>query len=189
MGWVTMSERELQRVEVLSAVLAGKRTVVSAATVLALSERQVFRLLKVYRTHGAGALRHRSRGRPSNRQIDAGVRDLALSIVRESYADFGPTLATEKLVEDHGFRVSRETVRSWMVEDGLWLARKQRRQIHQSRLRRECYGELVQIDGSEHRWFEGRGAICTLLVFIDDATGKLMQLRFVPSESLSDWGV
>src|SRR5258708_4011813 len=95
--------------------------------------------------------------------------------------------AAEVLFEKDGVKVSRETLRRWMVEDGLWLSRKQRRSFHQPRLRREAYGELIQIDGSEHRWFEDRGAPCSLLVFIDDATGKLMQLLFVPSESTSSY--
>lgn len=95
----------------------------------------------------------------------------------------GPTLAAEKLAEHAGLRVSRETLRKWMSDDGLWLSRQQRRSFHQPRLPREALGELVQIDGSEHRWFEDRGPPCSLLVFIDDATGKLMQLRFVRSES------
>ncbi|CZT37988.1 Integrase core domain-containing protein [Rhizobium sp. 9140] len=106
-----------------------------------------------------------------------------MALVRERYADFGPTLATEKLAERDGLRVSRETVRGWMSDAGLWLSRKQRRTFHQPRFRREAYGELVQIDGSEHRWFEDRGPPCSLLVFVDDATGRLMQLRFVRSES------
>jgi len=91
------------------------------------------------------------------------------------------------LLAKDGVKVSRETLRKWMVEDGLWLSRKQRRSFHQPHLRRESYGELIQIDGSDHRWFEERGAACSLLVFIDDATGKLMQLRFVPSESTSSY--
>jgi hypothetical protein len=106
-----------------------------------------------------------------------------VTLVRERYADFGPTLAAEKLSERDGLRVSRETLRGWMTGAGLWLSRKQRRTFHQPRLRREAYGELVQIDGSEHRWFEDRGDPCSLLVFVDDATGRLMQLRFVRSES------
>lgn len=110
-------------------------------------------------------------------------RDYALSLVKGSYPDFGPTLAAEKLAEHHGFTVSRETLRKWMIEDGIWLSRKQRRTFHQPRLRRECYGELIQIDGSDHRWFEDRAPPCTLLVFIDDATSTLMELRFVKSES------
>ena len=110
-----------------------------------------------------------------------------MELVRRSYRDFGPTLAAEALQERHGIKVGRETVRKWMAADGLWLSRKQRRTFHQPRLRRESYGELVQIDGSEHRWFESRGEACTLLVFIDDATSKLMQLRFVPSESTESY--
>jgi hypothetical protein len=110
-----------------------------------------------------------------------------IELVRLRYADFGPSLAAEVLLAKDGVKVSRETLRKWMVEDGLWLSRKQRRSFHQPRLRRESYGELIQIDGSDHRWFEERGAACSLLVFIDDATGKLMQLRFVPSESTSSY--
>lgn len=183
MGWVLMSERELRRIEVLSRVVEGRLSVAHAAEVLGLSPRQVQRLLRTFREDGAPALRHKARGRPSNNRIRAGVRDLALALVRESYADFGPTLAAEKLAERDGVEVSRETLRKWMAEDGLWLPRRQRRQFHQPRLRRERLGELVQIDGSEHRWFEDRGPPCTLLVFIDDATSRLMQMRFVPSES------
>jgi Winged helix-turn helix len=178
-----MSERELQRVSVLSEVRSGRRTIVSAAAVLALSVRQVHRLRKTYSLGGAGALVHKARGRPSNNRIAMGMREKALALVRERYADFGPTLAAEKLAELHDCRISRETLRGWMVAEGLWLSRQQRRRFHQLRLRRECLGELVQIDGSEHRWFEDRADPCTLLVFIDDATGRLMQLRFVPSES------
>lgn len=182
LGLILMSERELHRIEVLSEVVERRRTIASAAIVLSLSVRQVQRIMRTFCLEGAPALRHRSRGRRSNNRIKDGVRDLALQVVRERYADFGPTLATEKLVEQ-GFSVSRETLRKWMADDGLWLSRKQRRTFRQPRLRRECYGELIQIDGSDHRWFEDRGDRCTLLVFIDDATGKLMQLLFVRSES------
>src|SRR5829696_536836 len=183
MGLIAMSERDLQRIEVLSKAVERRMTIVAAAHVLALSPRQVRRLLERLQTDGAAAIRHKARGQPSNNRISSGVRDYALTIVRERYADFGPTLAAEKLAEQHGLRVSRETLRQWMAETGLWLSRKQRRTFHQPRLRREAYGELIQIDGSDHRWFEDRGDPCSLLVFIDDATGKLMQLRFVRSES------
>ncbi|MDL2410782.1 ISNCY family transposase [Rhizobium calliandrae] len=183
MGLIAMSERDLLRIEVLSKVIAGRMTLVSAAHVLGLSTRQVRRLRDRISAGGAASIRHQAIGRPSNNRICDGVRDYAMAIVRERYADFGPTLAAEKLAERDGLRVSRETLRQWMVAAGLWLSAKQRRTFHQPRLRREAYGELVQIDGSEHRWFEDRGDPCTLLVFIDDATGKLMQLRFVRSES------
>lgn len=121
--------------------------------------------------------------RRSNNAIDPAVQAFAVTLVKESYADFGPTLAAEMLLEHHHLKVSRETLRKWMQAAGLWLSRKQRRTFHQPGLRREYFGELIQIDGSDHRWFEDRAPACTLLVFIDDATSRLMQLRFVKSES------
>ena len=183
MGLMIMSERELNRIEVLSQVTRGVMTAVTAANVLGLSRRQVHRLLKDFQTGGPGAIRHKARGRQSNNWIDPAVREFAVTLVREKYSDFGPTFAAEKLAEDHDLKVSRETLRKWMQDAGIWLSRKQRRTFHQPRLRRECLGELIQIDGSDHRWFEDRGPACTLLVFIDDATSTLMQLRFVTSES------
>ena len=187
MGWLQMSKQELWRVEVLTEVLAGRRTTASAAGMLGVSLRQAQRLATRYRDGGGGALIHQSRGRPASNKLGLGVRELVLELVRQNYRDFGPTLAAEVLLERHGIKVSRETLRKWMVEAGVWLSRKQRRSFHQPRLRREYMGELVQIDGSEHRWFEQRGEPCTLLVFIDDATSQLMQLRFVASESTSSY--
>jgi hypothetical protein len=183
MGWVLMSERELNRIEILSQVHDGRMTVETAAHLLDMTRRQVFRLLKRYRIEGAASIRHRSRGKVPNNQIHSAKRDYAVTLVKESYPDFGPTLAAEMLADQHGFKVSRETLRKWMIADGIWLPRKERRKFHQPRLRRECLGELIQIDGSDHHWFEDRGPACTLLVFIDDATSTLMQLRFVTSES------
>jgi transposase len=183
MGWVEMSERELRRAEVLASVFMGRLTMTAAAALMGVTRRQAHRLARMFEAEGAAGLRHRARGRPSNRLLGAHVRQLALAYVSERYRDFGPTFASQMLLERDGLVVSRETLRKWMVEDGLWLSRKQRRQFHQPRLRREHFGELVQIDGSEHRWFEDRGPRCTLIVFIDDATGRLVALRFVPSES------
>lgn len=183
MGWVMMSARELNRIEILAQVDDGRLTVENATNMLDLSRRQVFRLLRQFRLDGASAIRHKARGRRPNNHIHEAKRDYALSLIKERYADFGPSLAAEMLEQHHGFKVSRETLRKWMVADGIWLSRKQRRTFHQPRLRRECYGELIQIDGSDHRWFEDRAGPCTLLVFIDDATSTLMELRFVKSES------
>lgn len=183
MGLVLMSERELQRVEVLAQVADGLLGIDAGASVLGLSRRQVFRLLKRYRSGGVSAIRHGARGKAPNNKISAARRDLALTLVRENYSDFGPTLAAEMLGSRHALEVSRETLRNWMIEDGLWLSARQRRVFHPPRLRRECFGELIQIDGSDHRWFEDRAPPCTLLVFIDDATSTLMELRFAPSES------
>ena len=183
MGWVEMSERELRRAEVLASVLAGRLTMTAAAELMDVTRRQAHRLARQFAEQGAAGLRHRARGRPSNRLLGPHVRQMAMAYITESYRDFGPTFASQMLVERHGLSVSRETLRKWMSEEGLWLSRKQRRQFHQPRLRRDHFGELVQIDGSEHRWFEDRGPRCTLIVFIDDATGRLVGLRFVPSES------
>jgi hypothetical protein len=111
-----------------------------------------------------------------------------LSLLRERYRDFGPTLGAEKLIARHGLRIGVETLRQWMITEGLWVDRRHKLPSpHQPRRRRECLGELVQIDGSEHGWFEGRGETCTLLAFVDDATSRLMQLRFVTSESAFDY--
>jgi transposase len=186
-GWVAMSEHDIQRISVLSEVLCSRRTLASAAGVLGLSTRQARRLLERLRTEGGAAIAHRARGRPPNNRIFEGIQEYALALIHERYADFGPTLAAEMLAEHHQLRVSRETLRRWMVEAGIWLSRSQRRTFHQPRLRRQALGELVQIDGSEHRWFEDRAPPCTLLVFIDDATGRLMELRFVCSESTASY--
>ena len=122
MGLVVMSERELQRVEILSCVVDSRMSAARAAGVLGLSRRQVHRLLKVYRSGGATALAHGLRGQRSNRALGRGLRELVLGYVREHYADFGPTLAAEKLAQRHGLVVSRETLRQWMMAAGLWLS-------------------------------------------------------------------
>src|SRR3954469_90924 len=188
MAVVLMSKAELSRVDTLARVDRGELPVAEAASLLGLSGRQVFRLLRRFRAEGAAGLASRRRGRPSNRRLPASVREAALAVVRERYADFGPTLAAEKLAASHDLRLSRETLRQWMSEAGLWVPRKARRgRGHQPRHRRDRLGELVQIDGCQHPWFEDRGPPCTLLVFVDDATSRLMHLRFVPSESTLDY--
>jgi len=183
MAVLSVSDGELRRLEVLRDVDRGGLPVRAAAQLLGRSERQVWRLLREFRAAGAVGLVSKKRGRPSNRRTAAAVRAAALWIVRQKYADFGPTLAAEKLAAEHGFSFSSETLRKWMIADGLWRDRKQRKSIHQPRRRRDCIGELVQVDGSEHWWFEDRGPQCTLLVFVDDATSRLMHLQFVESES------
>jgi len=179
-----MSDGELSRLEVLRDLDQRRLPAEAAGQLLGLERRQVFRLLKAYRTEGPSGLISKRRGRRSNRRKPEGLRRAVLAMIRQWYWDFGPTLAAEKLREVHGITVGRETLRLWMIEAGIWADRKQRRkQVHQPRPRRECVGELVQVDGSEHWWFEDRGPQCTLLVFVDDATGRLMHLQFVESES------
>jgi len=185
---VSMSNQEFSRLQVLLDVQSGRLRIEDAAQLIGLKRRQVFRLLKGIREDGPAGLISKHRGRPSNRRLPSAYRELAMAFVRERYADFGPTLAAEKLTELHGFGISRETLRHWMIEDGLWIDRRHRLpSVHQPRNRRECLGELVQIDGSDHAWFEDRRPRCTLIAFIDDATSRLMALRFVGDESTFDY--
>src|SRR6202140_1485789 len=185
---LSMSKQEFSRLDVLLRVQSGRLRVADACALMGLRRRQVFRLLRNLKQDGAPSLLSRRRGKPSNHRLPPEVRTLALSIVRERYADFGPPFAAEKLAEHHGCSVSRETLRGWMIADGLWIDRRHRlASPHQPRRRRDCLGELVQIDGSEHAWFEDRGETCTLLAFVDDATSRLMQLRFVASKSAFDY--
>jgi hypothetical protein len=180
---VVMSRREIERAHVMRAIQERRLTQKQAASQLALSVRQVERLFACYKRDGPTGLVSRRRGQ-RNHVLPEELREEALSIVRTRYPDFGPTLAHEKLLEVHGLRMSVETLRKWMIEDGIWKTRAQRRKrIQQPRHRRDCYGELVQIDGSDHHWFEDRGPRCVLLVYVDDATGKLMALRMCESES------
>src|SRR5918995_251722 len=185
---LTMSRPEIDRVHVLKDLVAERITVREASQLLRVTRRQVFRLLKAYRDQGPAALISKKRGKPSNRSYPPVLRSEALALIKANYADFGPTLAAEKLSERHGLHLGVETVRRWMIADGFWQDRRQRlKPVHQPRYRRECVGELVQIDGSEHWWFEDRGPQCTLIVFIDDATSRLMYLRFVETESTFDY--
>ncbi|CAN7721572.1 ISNCY family transposase [Variovorax sp. LjRoot290] len=179
-----MTMREADRLKTVQAVVDRMLRVGQAALRLGLSRRQMERLVERYTADGVAGLVSRKRGRPSNHQLDPGTAERATALIRERYPDFGPTLACEKLRECHGLILAKETVRVLMMAAGLWTPRRQRApKIHQPRNRRDCLGELIQIDGSDHAWFEERSPACTLLVFIDDATSRLMQLRFVPTES------
>lgn len=181
---LAMSHGELSRFDTLMRVERGELRVEDAAALLGLKRRQVFRLLERMRSDGAAGLISRKRGRPSNRRHSDALREQIVGIVREHYHDFGPTLAREYLIERHGITVACETLRQFMIQAGLWKDRDARRpRPYQPRYRRDCRGELVQVDGSKHWWFEGRGPQCTLLVFIDDATSELMHLRMVESEN------
>ncbi len=181
---LTMSKREITRLEVMQRLKEKRLTQKEAAGMLRISTRQVKRLWRAYRKKGAKGLVSKRRGKPSNNRLDAGITQQALDLIKEKYEDFGPTLAHEKLTEVHQLQLSRESVRRIMIEEGVWKPKRAKRPFaHQMRERRACFGELVQIDGSDHDWFEGRGPKCTLLVFIDDATGQLLELWFVQHES------
>ncbi|KVC53588.1 ISNCY family transposase [Burkholderia stagnalis] len=181
---VTLNMRELDRLKVIQAVVETGLKPGRAAERLGVTVRQVQRLVDRYRESGAAGLASRKRGRLGNRRLDEALARRALTIIRDRYADFGPTLACEKLWECHGIRLAKETVRRLMTDAGLWIPRRQRPpKVYQPRARRACLGELIQIDGSEHRWFEERAPQCTLLVYVDDATSRLMMLHFTATES------
>ena len=179
-----MSSKEINRLEVMQRLLKKQMSQKEAGTILNVSTRQIKRLLKAYRVHGATGLVSKQRGRIGNNRLSETIKQTALNELKTKYQGFGPTLAHEKLTEKEKLNLSKESVRKLMIIEGLWKARKAKKVVvHPLRERRACFGELVQIDGSPHDWFEGRAEACVLLVFIDDATGKLLQLQFVDRES------
>lgn len=175
--------QELERAKVIEAYAKGEIKAAVAALRLQISTRQVRRLQERFADAGLVGIASKRRGRPSNNQLEAGLAQDAMSFVREYYPDFGPTLACEMLREHHNLVLSKETVRRLMIEAGLWTPRNDRQAgLYQPRERRACLGELVQIDGSRHAWFEKRRAPCSVLVFIDDATGRILHLHFAETE-------
>jgi transposase len=181
---INMSPQELSRAEVMQQLKAKRMTQRQAAEQLGLTVRQVKRLWRAYRAGGAKALVSKQRGRPSNHQLDPKIKEKAHEMIQARYADFGPTLAHEKLREVHRLNLSVETVRHLLIAEHGWQPHRARPvQTHPLRTRRARRGELVQLDGSPFAWFEERGLPCSLLVYIDDATGQLLELFFTPSET------
>jgi transposase len=178
-----MSQRELSRLEVIQRVKRKTLRQRQAAELLRVSVRQVKRLCRAYESGGPAGLMGKQRGQPSNNRLPEKTTKRARQLLRTRYHDFGPTLAQEKLAIE-GVTLSVEAVRQLLIAEGLWQVRRARRPvIHQLRERRAREGELIQIDGSPHDWFEGRAPKCTLLVFVDDATSRLMHLQFVEAET------
>ncbi len=181
---LTMSKKEWTRKEILQRVEDNGLKQRQAAELLGISERHVRRLLARYRQQGAEGLISRRRGRPSNNRMGVKKKQQVVDLLHSQYPDFGPTLACEKLAERHDLILSVESVRQIMIAEGLWKAKRRRKaRVHPLRERRACVGELVQIDGSPHAWFEDRGPACTCLIAVDDASGRLMHMHFVPTET------
>lgn len=183
-----MSTSELKRAGVLARVVAGTLTLSSAATLMGVSYRQAKRLCGRYRDHGAAGLRHGSAGRASNRATSSRVRTRALALIRAKYSGaiderFGPTLAAEHLASEDGVTVDHETLRRWMLAAGLWSRTRKRSPHRRRRERKAHFGELVQMDGSFHRWFDDRAPASCLLTLVDDATGQT-QGRFGAQETI-----
>lgn len=181
---ISLSRKELDRLSVVHRVDRRELSQVDAASLMGCSARQVRRWLTRYHEQGEQGLVSRHRGRPGNNRLSNMLREQIIKIIAEQYADFGPTLANEMLAQHHEIAVSIESVRQLMMSTGLWRARSRRTTaVHPLRERRPRRGELVQIDGSPHAWFEDRGPKCTLIVFIGDATSELMALQFWPQET------
>jgi hypothetical protein len=182
METILMSRKERKRLEAFGRVKAGDLTLVAAGGLLRLSYRQTKRAWARYQSQGDGGLVHRLRGRASNRQSQDHVQQRVLELYRQQYADHGPTLAAECLSKEDGLVVSVTTLRRWLLQAGLWVRRRKRPRHRSRRPRRERLGELVQMDGSHHDWFEGRRGWAVLMVMIDDATGAVTA-RFYENES------
>ena len=179
---IELSMREIDRLRVIRDVLDGRILQREAAVQLKRSTRQVRRLCRRIAAQGARGIRHGLRGRPSNHQLAIGLLERALKLVAAHYHDFGPAFANEKLRERHALGLSTPTLRQGMVAQGLWRPRRHKPFHRAWRPRRSCVGELVQVDGSDHDWFEGRGPRCTLIPFVDDATSKVLFGRFAKAE-------
>ena len=181
-----MSQKERDRLQVLQDAKKRRITQKEAAEQMGVTERWVRKLLARLRQEGDRAVLHRLRGRSSNRKIAEVEQQRAVKLVRQEYRDFGPTLASEYLSERHGMKMSRETLRGWMIAAGLWKPRRQRiERVHTWRPRRSQVGELVQWDTSEHDWLEGRGEKLYLVLLIDDASSRALA-RFVRHDSTAE---
>jgi len=182
----SMTQKELSIYDLLIKIKEKRLSQLKAAELLNISDRHFRRLLKAYREQGPSGIISKKRGKLGNHRLPEKLYQRTIELVQKKYSDFGPTLAHEKLLENHKINISVETLRLWMLKAGIWQEKRRKRLVlHQSRLRRSHEGELVQVDGSPHDWFEGRNGKCTLLGYIDDATSKIKHLKFVLAESTS----
>lgn len=183
-----MSKKELERGQTITNILKGKLSKKNACLTIGLSLRQIYRLLKKYKEQGLKGLVHKNRGKSSNRKISSSLRSQVLELINKNYSDFGPQLIKEQLEERHQIRLSREWIRTTMIEETLWKVNKRKNlPLYQRRERRPCEGDLIQIDGSYEKWFEDRAHKCCLINMIDDATGKLQELYFTEHESIESY--
>lgn len=184
-GILTMKEKEVDRIKIISQIGNSGLTVQEASELLSISERQLYRILRKIKVEGSKGIIHKLRGRESNRGYGKKNREKVIEIYRKQYWDYGPTLFSEELLKSHQITVNHETLRRWMRERGITTSMRKKRPHRRRRERRTGFGELVQFDGSHHDWFEGRGAECCLMVCVDDATGRVY-LRFGRSENSAD---
>lgn len=186
-GDIVMSSKEINQIELFEKLVRREIKQKKVASILDLSVRQIKRKLRRYKLLGAKSLVHQSRGKASNNTIPQEKLDRAIRLIRDKYWDFGPTFANEKLFENHQITLSVEKLRQEMITTSVWKTRKRRKaQVHQLRERRACFGELIQLDGSPHDWFEGRAPKCNLNVAVDDATNTL-STKFSKTETTQDY--
>ena len=179
-----MSIKEANRLGVMKRIDKKDLTLRKASEELGISTKQLRRIRKRYLAEGETGLISKKRGQVSGNKIPEKIQNKVINLLREKYPDFGPTLACEKLLDRHQIKLSEETLRKWMIEDGLWVAkRKKDKRVYQRRPRRSQFGALLQGDGSHHDWFEGRGEKCCLIHFIDDATNEITSAKFSPAET------
>jgi transposase len=170
---IIMSRRETKRLHIIHQALDKRITQKTAAELVGLSSRQLRRMLKRVREEGDDGISHRSRGKVSNRRVPEKIKEKALKLFREKYSDFGPTFASEKLLDVHEIKLSDETLRLWLNKENIPYEKRKGRKHRQWRERKHHFGEMVQMDGSHHAWFEDRGPKCVLMGYIDDATGTV----------------
>jgi len=180
---IRLSRKELARIKIIHSVIDNRMSQKEAAEKISISSRHLRRLVKKILVGGDAAIAHGNRGRHSNRRYSDEFKDRVINIVRKKYNDFGPTLASEKLEKLDQIKISRETLRNWMIQEAIWIPRRKRKSDndHSWRKRKDCFGEMVQTDGSVGNWFENRGPRAVMLAYIDDATGMPFA-RFYPAE-------
>ena len=170
---IAMSVRELKRLQIIDKLHEKKITQKKASELLELCVRQVRRVLKRVIEEGNSGVIHKSRGKESNRKLSESLKKRVLILYRKKYPDFGPTLAKEKLEEIEKIKISTQTLRNWLTEEGLWKKTRKGRKHRERRERKEYFGEMLQMDGSHHNWFEGRGPEVVLMAYVDDATNNV----------------
>jgi transposase len=184
-GMLRMSQKELDRLEIIKQIEKKELRVDEGAGLMGISQRQTYRVLKKVREEGRKGIIHKLRGRKSNRGYPKELKKRVIGLYKAHYDDYGPTLFTEQLVENHKISVNHETIRRWLREQAITTSMRKKRPHRRKRQRRSCFGELLQFDGSHHDWFEGRGPECCLLNAVDDSTGRVY-LKFAPSENSQD---
>jgi transposase len=184
-GILTMSQKEIDRLEIIKKIESKELKVEEGAELIGISERQTYRVLKKVKEEGSKGIIHKLRGKKSNRGYPEELKEKVIRIYRGSYSDYGPSLFTEQLVENHNISLDHETIRRWLRAKAITTSMRKKRPHRRKRERRSCCGEMLQFDGSHHDWFEGRGAECCLLNCVDDSTGKVY-LRFAVSENTQD---